>query len=99
MLGVGQHDLEAPLSYILRDIPNEIIEPAAPHLWGETEAKAHLPMAAIKSLQAFDEETFEVFSLLNRPGKTRKSGRGNYAIRRAPPGGVKCKGKNGSRRF
>ncbi|WP_234836182.1 hypothetical protein [Sinorhizobium meliloti] len=66
---------------VLGATPKEIFAPAAPHLSGQTEANAHLPMAAIKS----DEETFEVFSLLNRPGKTRKSGHGDYGAGSTAP--------------
>lgn len=53
----------------------EILAPAAPHLWGETENKANLLLTAIDRLQTFGEGILrDVFSLLNRLGETDKIG-------------------------
>ncbi|NKL21180.1 helix-turn-helix domain-containing protein [Rhizobium leguminosarum] len=57
------------LCEVLGAAPEEIIAPAAIHLWGETEAKADLLLASIEKLRTFDEETLrDVFSLLGRLG-------------------------------
>ncbi|MGI0526716.1 helix-turn-helix domain-containing protein [Rhizobium giardinii] len=55
------------LCEVLGAAPEEIIAPAAIHLWGETETKADLLLASIEKLRTFDEETLrDVFSLLGR---------------------------------
>ncbi|AYG70451.1 helix-turn-helix transcriptional regulator [Rhizobium sp. CCGE531] len=59
------------LCEVLDATPEEIIAPAAPHLWGGTEAKAVLLLASIEKLRTLDEETLrDVFSLLGRIGET-----------------------------
>ncbi|ULJ74362.1 helix-turn-helix transcriptional regulator (plasmid) [Rhizobium gallicum] len=55
------------LCEVLDATPEEIIAPAAPHLWGATETKAVLLLATIEKLRTFDEEILQdVFSLLSR---------------------------------
>ncbi|EPE93736.1 helix-turn-helix domain-containing protein [Rhizobium grahamii] len=55
------------LCEVLGATPEEIIAPAAPHLWGETKGRAELILACIEKLRCFDEETLrDVFSLLAR---------------------------------
>ncbi len=55
------------LCEVLDAAPEEIIAPAAIHLWGETETKADLLLASIEMLRTFDEETLrDVFSFLGR---------------------------------
>jgi len=52
---------------VLDATPEEIMAPVAPHLWGESQAKADLLLASIEKLRTFDEETLrDVFSLLGR---------------------------------
>lgn len=53
--------------------PEELLSPAAPHLWGENQSKVDLLLACINKLRAFADETLQdVFSLLNRLGKTKE---------------------------
>lgn len=74
------------LCEILGAPPEEIIAPAAPHLWGETENEADLLLAAVEKLRTFDEETLrDVFSLINRLGETGKSGHGGDDAASAAP--------------
>lgn len=59
--------------------PEEILAPAALHLWGENQGKVDLLLACFDKLRGFDEETLQdVFSLLNRLGGTGISGHGGY---------------------
>ncbi|WFU92050.1 helix-turn-helix transcriptional regulator (plasmid) [Rhizobium sp. CC1099] len=58
------------LCEVLDATPEEIIAPAAPHLWGGTKDQAELILTCIKKLRSFDEETLrDVFSLLARLGE------------------------------
>ncbi len=51
--------------------------PVAPHLWGESQAKAALLLASIEKLRTFDEETLrDVFSLLGRLNGSDQSDHG-----------------------
>ncbi|WP_235777203.1 helix-turn-helix domain-containing protein [Rhizobium mesoamericanum] len=55
------------LCEVLDATPEEIIAPAAPHLWGETKGRAEVILTCIKKLRCFDEETLrDVLSLLAR---------------------------------
>ncbi|WP_349644458.1 helix-turn-helix domain-containing protein [Rhizobium mayense] len=66
---------------VLDATPEEIIAPAAPHLWGRTEAKAVLLLGCIEKLRTFDEETLrDVFCLLGRIGETCDHGDGAPAV-------------------
>ncbi|ARO32545.1 helix-turn-helix domain-containing protein (plasmid) [Rhizobium etli] len=68
---------------VLDATPEEIIAPAAPHLWGETETKAMLLLATIVKLRSFDEEILQdVFSLLSRIEEICGDG-GDAAAKRA----------------
>ncbi|ARM91388.1 XRE family transcriptional regulator protein (plasmid) [Rhizobium sp. CIAT894] len=59
------------LCEVLDATPEEIIAPAAPYLWGETETKAVLLLATIVKLRTFDEEILQdIFSLLSRIDET-----------------------------
>ncbi|MBB5536458.1 hypothetical protein [Rhizobium giardinii] len=71
------------LPHVLDATPEEIIAPAAPHLWGDTETKAVLLLATIVKLRTFDEEVLQdVFSLLSRIEEICSDG-GNAAAKRA----------------
>lgn len=59
------------LCEVLGTTPEEIIAPAAPHLWGETGSNADLLLASIEKLRTFDVETLcDVYSLLCPLGDT-----------------------------
>ncbi|MFT2215645.1 hypothetical protein ACLJYM_28175 [Rhizobium giardinii] len=48
------------LCEVLGAAPEEIIAPAAIHLWGETETKADLLLASIGKLRTFDARRFQL---------------------------------------
>ncbi|WP_370009621.1 helix-turn-helix domain-containing protein [Sinorhizobium fredii] len=55
------------LCEVLGASPEEMLSPAAPHLWGKTDTAAALLLASIEKLRTFDEETLrDVLSLLSR---------------------------------
>ncbi|WP_028004398.1 helix-turn-helix domain-containing protein [Sinorhizobium meliloti] len=71
---------------VLGASPEELLAPAAPHLWGENQIKVDLLLACIDKLRGFDEETLQdVFSLLDRLGKTGTSGHGGNGAASAAP--------------
>ncbi|WP_237221936.1 helix-turn-helix domain-containing protein [Sinorhizobium meliloti] len=74
------------LCEVLGASPEELLAPAAHHLWGENQCKVDLLLACIDKLRAFDDETLQdVFSLLNRLGKTGTSGHGGNGAASAAP--------------
>ncbi|XOK15600.1 helix-turn-helix domain-containing protein (plasmid) [Agrobacterium tumefaciens] len=55
------------LCEVLGASPEEMLSPAAPHLWGKNDTTAALLLASIEKLRTFDEETLrDVLSLLGR---------------------------------
>ncbi|WP_080582731.1 helix-turn-helix domain-containing protein, partial [Sinorhizobium fredii] len=55
------------LCEVLGAIPEEILAPTAPHLWGETRTKAVLMVACVEKLRGFDEEILQdVLNLFGR---------------------------------
>ncbi|PDS61821.1 transcriptional regulator [Rhizobium anhuiense] len=55
------------LCEVLGASPEEMLSPAAPHLWGKTDTAAALLLTSIEKLRTFDEETLrDVLSLLSR---------------------------------
>ncbi|WP_234841633.1 helix-turn-helix domain-containing protein [Sinorhizobium meliloti] len=74
------------LCEVLGASPEELLAPAALHLWAKTESKSICLLACIDKLRAFDEETLrDVFSLLDRLGKTGTSGHGGNGAATAAP--------------
>lgn len=74
------------LCEVLGASPEELLAPLDQHLWGENQSKVDLLLACIDKLRAFDEETLQdVFSLLNRLGKTGTSGYGGNGAASAAP--------------
>lgn len=73
------------LCEVLGASPEELLAPAALHLWGENQTKVDLLLACIDKLRGFDETLQDVFSLLNRLGKIGKSGHGGNGAASAAP--------------
>ncbi|WP_244428333.1 helix-turn-helix domain-containing protein [Sinorhizobium fredii] len=74
------------LCEVLGASPEELLAPAALHLWSENRGNVDLLLACIDKLRAFDEETLhDVFSLLSRLGETDNSGRSGGGAASAAP--------------
>lgn len=68
------------LCEVLGASPEELLAPAAHHLWGENQSKVDLLLACIDKLRGFGDETLQdVFSLLNRLEKSGQNGAASAA--------------------